>query len=56
MNEIKEEKKRKPKKIVYTGKGTFLSDIPARDMDRDEWMKIPLERRKHAVKLELYKE
>ena len=58
FEEEKEVKKRtrKSKVIKYIGKGTYLSDIPARDIKRDEWLKIPLERRKHAIKLKLYKE
>ena len=56
MKDLEEKKERKPKKIKYTGNGTYLQDIPARDLEPEEWEKIPPKRRKHAVKLRLYKE
>jgi hypothetical protein len=51
-----EEKPKKKSGVRYVGKGTFLSGIPAKNMDSDEWERIPADRRKHALKLGLYKE
>jgi hypothetical protein len=50
---------RKPKRqkligVVYIGRGNALHGVPARDMDADEWAKIPRRLRSAALAQKLY--
>jgi hypothetical protein len=46
------------KKIIgakYIGKRSYLRGVPARDLTKEEWMKLPAKKRKHLEKvLKLY--
>jgi len=54
-----DDKKEKPKQkelsgAVYIGSGRFLSGIPTRDLNAEEWMSFSKSERKHFVELGLY--
>lgn len=61
--EVAEAPKPKPKKkkekvggAQYIGKGSYVYDVPARDLSVDEWQALSDERRSHLVKIKLYRE